>query len=409
MDNLTHSLTGLALGELVERSLPQEADPLRQRTRRKLLLFTCWAASNLPDLDLVLTPLDVRPLGYLLHHRGYTHTLLWEIPQAIALLALIWLLWPAARRLLNDNRSARLATIGVAALGLLLHVGMDYLNVYGVHPFHPFDSRWLYGDMIFIVEPVFWIAFGAPLAVMASRPAARWLLFALLAGVPLYAGSRGYLQWGTLLGLALLAAVLAWLEYGRPARDRAALVVGLAAALGYVGIQFAAVQAARTLVATELARRAPGNLLLDVPLSAFPSNPLCWAFVAIERSDANGTYRLSRGALSLAPAITPVSSCPVQLGGPGAAAGPAQLAWIWEQQGKLATLRELRGGDCHVDAWLRFARAPAFGGGSATDIRFGAPGSPNFSTLPYAALAGTPCPARVPGWGYPRADLLGLR
>jgi membrane-bound metal-dependent hydrolase YbcI (DUF457 family) len=42
--------------------------------------------------------------------------------------------------------------VGVAALGLLLHLGMDYLNVYGVHPFHPFDSRWRYGDMIFIVE-----------------------------------------------------------------------------------------------------------------------------------------------------------------------------------------------------------------------------------------------------------------
>jgi inner membrane protein len=409
MDNLTHSLTGLALGELVERSLPQEADPASARTRRQLLLFTCWAASNFPDLDLVLTPLEGRPLGYLLHHRGYTHTLLWEIPQAIALLALTWLLWPAARRLLVDNASARLATFGVAALGLLLHVGMDYLNVYGVHPFHPFDSRWLYGDAIFIVEPVFWIAFGAPLAVMASRPAARWLLFALLAGVPLYAGLAGYLHWGSLLGLALLGAVLGWLEYGRPPRDRTALAVGLAAALAYVGVQFEAVHAARAIVAAELARREPGNLLLDVPLSAFPSNPLCWAFVAIERNDGNGTYRLSRGALSLAPSVTPVSACPVRFGGPGAAAGSPQLAWLWEQRGSLAGLRALRGADCHVDAWLRFARAPAFAKGNATDIRFGAPDSPNFSTLPYAGLARAPCPSNVPGWGYPRADLLDLR
>jgi inner membrane protein len=409
MDNLTHSLTGLALGELVERSLPQEADPASQRTRRKLLLFTCWAASNLPDLDLVLTPLAQRPLGYLLHHRGYTHTLLWEIPQAIALLALIWLLWPAARRLLQGNATARRATVGVAALGLLLHLGMDYLNVYGVHPFHPFDSRWRYGDMIFIVEPVFWIAFGAPLAVMANRPAARWLLFALLAGVPLYAALVGYLPWGSLLGLAVLGALLGWLEYGRPARDRTALAAGLVAALAYVGIQFAAVQSAHTLIAGELARRQPGNRLLDVPLSAFPSNPLCWAFVAIERNDAGGTYRLTRGALSLAPSLVPVSACPAQLGGPGPGAGSAQLAWIWEQQGSLAGLRALRSANCHVDAWLRFARAPAFASGTATDIRFGAPGNPNFSTLPYAALAGAPCPANVPGWGYPRDDLLRLR
>src|SRR4051794_15076928 len=109
MDNLTHSVVGLALGELVERSLPPQADPLRQRTRRKLLLFAGWAGSNLPDLDLLLSPLAERPLGYLLHHRGYTHTLLYVIPQAIALLALAWLLWPGARRLLRADPTARLA------------------------------------------------------------------------------------------------------------------------------------------------------------------------------------------------------------------------------------------------------------------------------------------------------------
>jgi inner membrane protein len=409
MDNLTHSFAGLALGELVERSLPPEADSARQGIRRKLLLFTAWAASNLPDLDLVLTPLAGRPLGYLLHHRGHTHTLLWALPQAAVLLALVWLLWPAARQLLRASTRARVATVGVAVLGLLLHIGMDYLNVYGVHPFHPFDSRWLYGDMIFIVEPVFWIAFGTPLAVMAPHRAARWLLFALLAGAPLGFALLGYLQWGSLLGLALLGTLLGWLELRRPPRDRAALVIGVLAAIGYVGLQGVAVHGARSLVAGELARIDPGSRLLDVPLSAFPANPLCWAFVAVERNDASGTYRLRRGALSLAPAITPVSHCPARLGGPGGEASSAQLAWVWEEQGQLAGLRALRASNCHVDAWLRFARAPSFAGGAATDVRFGAPGSPNFSTLPYAALAAAPCPVHVPKWGYPRADLLGMR
>jgi inner membrane protein len=409
MDNLTHSVAGLALGELVERSLPHEPDPATQATRRKLLLFTAWTASNLPDLDLFLTPFEARPLGYLLQHRGHTHTLLWALPQAAVLLALIWLLWPAARQLLRTNATARVAAAGVAVLGLLLHIGMDYLNVYGVHPFHPFDSRWLYGDMIFIVEPVFWIAFGTPLAVMAPRRAARWLLFALLAGAPLAFALKGYLHWGSLLGLALLGALLGWLELRRRPRDRAALAIGVLAAVGYVAVQGAAVHAARALVGSELALRAPGSRLLDVPLSAFPANPLCWAFVAIERNDADGSYGLHRGALSLAPRITPVSSCPARLGGPGESRGSPQLTWVWEQRGRLADLRALRDTNCHLDAWLRFARAPSFEDGTATDVRFGAPGSPNFSTLSYTALAATPCPAHVPKWGYPRADLLGLR
>ncbi|MFL6672680.1 MAG: metal-dependent hydrolase [Massilia sp.] len=408
MDNLSHSVVGLALGELVERSLPPEPDPLRQRTRRKLLLLSCWAASNLPDLDLVLTPLAERPLGYLLHHRGYTHTLLGALPQAIALLALAWLLWPTARRLLRDSLVARAATAGVTCLGLLLHVGLDYLNVYGVHPFHPFDSRWLYGDLIFIVEPVFWIAFGTPLAAMANRPSARWVLFALLAGAPVVFTISGLLQWGSLLGLALLGGLLAWLERGGAVRDRKALVAGFAAGIGFVAVQAAAAHAARALVTEQLVRRDPATTVLDVPLSAFASNPLCWAFVAIERNAAAGTYRLSRGALSLAPSVTPVASCPAALGGPGGPAQTPALAWLWEERGQLAQLRELRNSNCHFDAWLRFARAPSLDAGAATDVRFGPPGSANFSTLPYAAIAAAPCPGHVPRWGYPRADLLGL-
>ena len=89
MDNLTHSLVGLAVGELADRSLPQHADPATARTRRRVLLATGALASNFPDLDLVLTPLLAPPLGYLLHHRGHTHTLLYALPQIALLLGLL--------------------------------------------------------------------------------------------------------------------------------------------------------------------------------------------------------------------------------------------------------------------------------------------------------------------------------
>lgn len=406
MDNLTHSIVGLALGELVERSLPLEGDPLAQRTRRKLLLFSCWAASNLPDLDLLLTPLETRPLGYLLHHRGYTHTLLALVPQALALFTLIWLLWPGARHLLRTSARARVATAGVACLGLALHLGMDYLNVYGVHPFAPFDGRWLYGDMVFIVEPVFWVALGTPLATTVSRRGSRWLLYGLLAAVPLYAFVSGFLQWGSLAALGGLGLLLASIELRTPARDRTALAAGLLAAAGFVVLQGFGVQAARSLVTTELAHRDGAARVLDVALTAFPSNPVCWGFVAIE--SGAGAYRLRRGILSLAPTLTPATACPAGLAGPLPASSAPSLAWQWEEAGDIAKLRALRRENCHLDAWLRFARVPSLAAGGATDARFGPPGQPNFSTLPYAALAGVGCPRHVPGWGYPRADLLGL-
>src|SRR5690348_3626302 len=145
MDNLTHSVVGLGVGALIDRSLAAEPDAERQSLRSRMLLIVGCLASNFPDLDLVLTPLLDAPLGYLLHHRGHTHTLLAAIGEALLLLALVWLLWPAARRLLRDSPVARRGALLATGAGLLLHLGMDSLNVYGVHPFWPLDPDWYYG------------------------------------------------------------------------------------------------------------------------------------------------------------------------------------------------------------------------------------------------------------------------
>ena len=75
MDNITHSVVGLGIGALIDRSVPPEADHDAQRVRTRMLLTIGCLASNFPDLDLVLTRLLEAPLGYLLHHRGHTHTL----------------------------------------------------------------------------------------------------------------------------------------------------------------------------------------------------------------------------------------------------------------------------------------------------------------------------------------------
>ncbi len=408
MDNITHSLVGLALGELVERALPTAGDPARGRTRRRALLLTGLLASNFPDLDLVLTPLLPAPLGYLIHHRGHTHTLLYALPQVALLLALTWLLWPGARRLLRDDAGARRAIAGTALLGMVLHLSFDALNVYGVHPFHPFDSRWLYGDLVFIVEPVFWTAIGVALAlaVPGHRAAWRWLGLAVFAVLPLLFTWMGYLQWGSLAGLAALALLVG--TASRRLGARAGLVASLLACAGFVGIQAVAGALARGEIRAAQEAALPGGRVLDIALSSFPANPLCWSFATVASGPAADSYAVRVGVLSLAPGLAPAYACPARFGGqPGSAAGA--LAWKHSETHSLAAFRALQRNNCHFDAWLRFARVPSLGGDVATDIRFGAPGQPNFSTLPYAARAADPCPAPLAGWGYPRADLLGWK
>jgi inner membrane protein len=422
MDNITHSVVGLGVGALIDRSLPPEPDTARERTRQRMLLTIGCLASNFPDLDLVYTRILPAPLGYLLHHRGHTHTLVAGLAEVALLLALVWLLWPNARRLLQASGAARLGAIVAACAGLLLHLSMDGMNVYGVHPFWPFDAHWYYGDLVFIVEPVFWFAFGAPLAAIVPRRHIRWLLLGLMVLIPVGATAGGFLQWGSLAALLVLGLALAWItrhaHERHGARGRLALAAGLAVSVAFVGVQALALQQARAVVAQAVHTLDPGERLLDTALSAYPANPLCWAFVTVARDDAGGTYHTRRGLLSIAPDIDPVAACPAGIAGRAsqaaapAAATPAatpQLAWLDEERDKLATLRGLARSDCHVNAWLRFARAPSLADGLATDVRWGAPGSRNFSTMDIAAQAPAPCPRPVPGWIYPRADLLETR
>jgi inner membrane protein len=416
MDNLTHSVVGLGVGALIDRSLPAEATPERARVRSRMLLIIGCLASNFPDLDLVLTPLLDAPLGYLLHHRGHTHTLIAALLEATLLLALVWLLWPAARRVQQASAPARWGAVLASFAGLALHIGMDSLNVYGVHPFWPFDPNWYYGDLVFIVEPVFWIGFGVPLAALVRRPALRRLWLAVIALVPLGATVLGFMQWGSMAGLLALGLGLAWLQRrndehhgeSRAERGRIALTAGLAASLAFVGLQALAMQQARSIIAAEVARIDTGERLLDTALSAYPANPLCWSFVTVARTGAGdaGMVHLRRGMLSVLPAVTPVSHCPARIAGPALEDAPPQIAWQAEDHTPVAALRTLAAQDCRVNAWLRFARAPSLADGVATDVRWGEPGSRNFSTITLGAAASQPCPQPVPHWGYPRADLI---
>jgi inner membrane protein len=406
MDNLTHSVVGLGIGALIDRSVPPEAAPDAQRVRTRLLLTLGCLASNFPDLDLVLTKLLDKPLGYLLHHRGHTHTLLGALGEVLLLLGLVWLLWPSARRLLRTSPRARIAALGTACAGMVLHIAMDGLNVYGVHPFWPFDARWFYGDVIFIVEPVFWIAFGVPLALMVPRAALRRLFLGVLVAVPVAVTAAGFLQWGSLAGLLVLAAVLGWIAHRQSApRSRTALATGFAAAVVFVMVQAAAMHAARDTVAAAVARLDPAERLLDTALSAYPANPLCWSFVTVATDAAHGSVHLRRGQLSVAPDIAPVASCPAPIAGRAGGDNP-RLAWQSDERNSLARLHDLQQNNCHFDAWMRFARAPSVDATTATDARWSPLGSANFSTMDYADRTAAPCPHPVPDWAYPRADLL---
>lgn len=409
MDNLSHALTGLAAGELLHRCLPAESDPARHGLRRRLLLLTCALAGNFPDLDLVLTPLLPAPLGYLLHHRGHTHTLIYALPQALLLAALLLAMWPGARALVRESRIARFGFAGALGIGFGLHLAMDYLNSYGLHPFHPVDSRWFFGDMVFILEPVFWVALGVPLIAALDR---RWLrlgLLLLLGAVLAYFAANGYLHAASLSGLYLLGALLLVLAR-RPRRRVGVLGAGVAALAAFILVQGLASQQAARMIAAVLQKAQPQATLLDSARSPFPANPLCWNFVAIASDERAGHFSLQYGVLALAPDLIPLDACPSAMADlPGAVLPQAHLALRGQHQGSLDELRNLHRTNCHFQAWMRFARMPQLAAGVASDLRFADSPQGNFTALKLADFASQPCPENVPQWDFPRRDLLSTR
>jgi inner membrane protein len=139
MDNVTHTLTGIALGQA----------GLKSKTR-----FAMWAliiGSNLPDIDVIAA--IGGKLNYLKYHRGMTHSLLGLTALAAILTVLIYAF--GRRALPKRNRPAlnRKWLFLICWIATGCHVLMDYTNQYGVRPFLPFSGRWVALDIMPIVGP----------------------------------------------------------------------------------------------------------------------------------------------------------------------------------------------------------------------------------------------------------------
>ena len=160
MDNLTHSLTGLAIA----RCFPTA------RWGRWVAPVGILAA-NLPDIEIIaVNPGD--KAYYLVEHRGWSHSLLGVGLEVLAfvgvVLAISALLSRYTQRDLRPRAGPLFLLITVEAY---LHVFLDFWNTYGVRPFYPFDPTWYYGDILFVIDPWLWLILGAAMVLgSGTRP-----------------------------------------------------------------------------------------------------------------------------------------------------------------------------------------------------------------------------------------------
>lgn len=304
MENLTHTLIGLAAGESFARCTRPTEGGLPQAARRSLFVTLAAIGGNAPDVDLAWSySASDRRFGYMLEHRGYTHTVLGCLVLAGLLYAgAEW--WMHRRRLIPAARD-RFHLALVAGVGTLLHLGMDALNTYGVHPFWPFDNRWFYGDALFIGEPLFWLASAPLIFLMRSWPARVLLSLAAMAGLL----GVGWMHRGEPLSVAaIVAATVGLLGVGRWASARGAALTSVAVMAGVVVISVACGSVAAGRIDGILAERFPGYRRIDRVLMPTPAYPLCWeALVLQTRGDL---YTVRDGVLSITPGVVPIGRCP---------------------------------------------------------------------------------------------------
>ncbi len=419
MDNITHALAGIVVAEV--------ALELRRRRTGKdagaTLTRAAWLASaganNVPDLDFVYTGVIERPLGYLLHHRGHTHTLL--LAPLLALLpwlaALALERWSARREKEKPpDGSHRALLYGLSLLGCVTHIAMDATNNYGVHPFWPFDARWYFGDTIFIIEPLWWVVLSAPLVFTASSRVGR-VLFAL---PPIGAVVLAIVS-GVVLPpfVALLGALTPLLFYAssrafRPARAWLALGLGV-----LVPVTFAvAGSMARARGREVLAATFPESTLHDLVLNPMPGDPLCWNGLAVQTEGDELTYR--RLAISVAPRFVTAEGChtdpPRETSAPRTPiteGSTIDVRLVDTLEVPLSRMRALAQGDCRVAAFTLFSRAPfvveAYEDGILGDARYDMSRDLSWSKMPLREDADVDCPGFLPGWIAPREDVLSGR
>jgi inner membrane protein len=156
MDNLAHTLAGLALAESgLKRHAPY-------------VTATAVVGANLPDIDVLAY--FASPVHALEFRRGWTHGILAVVVLPVLLAACI-AAWDRARRTNFEGRPpANLhGVLLVAALAVWSHPLLDLLNTYGVRLLMPFSQTWFHTDALFIVDPFLWIILLAGIALGRYR------------------------------------------------------------------------------------------------------------------------------------------------------------------------------------------------------------------------------------------------
>ena len=289
MDNITHSLVGLAASKAGLEKLSPGATVL------------CILAANAPDADIVA--LIGGRWNYLHHHRGITHSILGAMVLGLTLPLIFYFADRLIARIRGRQPAVRLRGLMIASLLVIAtHPFMDWTNNYGIRPFLPWRSQWFYGDFIFVIDPFLWMILGGACFLLTSKSKLQlgiWLLLALvltylILTVPTQRGLDQPMVLTTIWIIVLIGLVVSFkLGVAQRWGSRIALAAFVVVAVYWgsmASLHWFAINAARIEARTIVSQY--GESITDIAAMATLANPLRWSCV-VETENAAYRFELS--------------------------------------------------------------------------------------------------------------------
>ena len=270
MENLTHSLVGVALSRAgLGRMTPYGTASL-------------VVAANLPDADIVVSGWGT--LHYLHHHRGVTHSVLGVLVLALLFSLLLKFL---ARFRSGDKAFPFGPLLFSVTLTLVSHPLLDWTNSYGLRPWLPFSGKWYYGDLVYIVDPYLWLILGGAVFLTAQRTRVTrpvWIAVVVFMSF-LVARNAEARPDGPVVAVVFFSALalILVLKQRRPLWSRSVNLWALGGVVVYWGLLLMSRTVILTGAAPEITRDHPQVQTED--LAALPrlANPLSWEILWRDR------------------------------------------------------------------------------------------------------------------------------
>ena len=368
MDNITHSLVAAVIG-------------IRLAQKRKhitsAIVLASLLANNFPDSDMLYASLLSQPFGYLLHHRGHTHTLLGAIGCGLIGWLIIHLIFLFIKKPLSKTDTLFVGLVSI--IGSFVHIGLDFLNTYGVHPFWPFNNDWYYGDSLFIIEPTLWISLSLAVYPYATKNILKFiaLLPTLLGvGLILFSGKVPIIL-ATILVLIFAFIFLTSKNKIINEKSNIWIIVSLIILTSFI--------IGGRIAKDKIQTTGKEYVQFVIPT---PSNPFCWSYLQVTHE--NNFIKYKRGLISLLPEYLNLKCEKYSL-----------YQTVDNNNFYLKTpysFIDEEKNNCRWKAFLQFSRVPSIiecgNKKCMTDQRFNRSGENNFSTF---TLDGA-CPDYLPPW-----------